>query len=144
MQAAIDIAEQKLHRAPSEEEIAAELGISTAEYQQTLLDVRGVTLGALEVVNDDRASLLRYISDREEASPGWIVERQTLEQLLADALKNMPRIERTIISLYFMEELTLTEIGRVLELHNSRVCQLKQQAILRLRTLMQKRWPGGM
>ena len=87
-------------------------------------------------------SLLRYIADREEVSPGWIVERQTLERLLADTLENMPKLERTIISLYFMEELTLTEIGRVLNLHNSRVCQLKQQAILRLRAVMQKRWPG--
>ena len=146
VQAAIESAEQKLHRAPSEEEIAAELGITTAEYQQTLLDVRGVTLGALEFVNGDGAntSLLRYIADREEVSPGWMVERQTLERLLADTLENMPKLERTIISLYFMEELTLTEIGRVLNLHNSRVCQLKQQAILRLRAVMQKRWPGKM
>ena len=146
VQAAIEAAEQKLHRAPSEDEIAAELGITTTEYQQTLLDIRGVTLGALEFVNGDGAttSLLRYIADREEASPGWMVERQTLERLLAETLENMPKIERTIISLYFMEELTLTEIGRVLNLHNSRVCQLKQQAILRLRAVMQKRWPGKM
>ena len=146
VQAAIESAEQKLHRAPSEDEIAAELGITTAEYQQTLLDVRGVTLGALEFVNGDGAttSLLRYIADREEVSPGFMVERQTLERLLADTLENMPKLERTIISLYFMEELTLAEIGRVLNLHNSRVCQLKQQAILRLRAVMQKRWPGKM
>jgi RNA polymerase sigma factor for flagellar operon FliA len=146
VQAAIEAAEQKLHRAPSEEEIAAELGITTAEYQQTLLDVRGVTLGALEFVTGDgtTTSLLRYIADREESSPGWMVERQTLERLLAETLDNMPKIERTIISLYFMEELTLTEIGRVLNLHNSRVCQLKQQAILRLRAVMLKRWPGKM
>ena len=89
-------------------------------------------------------SLLRYIADREEVSPGWMVERQTLERLLADTMENMPKVERTIIGLYFMEELTLTEIGRVLNLHNSRVCQLKQQAILRLRAVMQKRWPGKM
>ena len=121
-------------------------GSQRPTYQQTLLDVRGVTLGALEFVNGDGAttSLLRYIADREEVSPGWMVERQTLERLLVDTLENMPKLERTIISLYFMEELTLTEIGRVLNLHNSRVCQLKQQAILRLRAVMQKRWPGKM
>ena len=54
----------------------------------------------------------------------------------------MPKPERTVISLYFKEELTLAEIGRVLDLHLSRVSQLKSQAILRLRTFMQKRWPG--
>lgn len=144
VQAAIESAEQKLSRAPSEEEIAAELGIDLASYQQTLLDIRGVTLGTLEYVNADGggATLLRYIADREEVSPGWMVERQTLKELLTETLDNMPKIERTVISLYFMEELTLTEIGRVLGLHYSRVCQLKQQAILRLRAVMRKRWPG--
>jgi RNA polymerase sigma factor for flagellar operon FliA len=146
VQSAIQAAEQRWQRAPSDEEIAAEMGIGTTEYHQTLLDVQGVTLGALEFVdrNGENASLLRYIEDREELSPGWIVERTTLQNLLVEALQNMPKIERTIISLYFMEELTLTQIGRVLDLHNSRVCQLKQQAILRLRTIMSKRWPGGM
>jgi RNA polymerase sigma factor FliA len=47
-----------------------------------------------------------------------------------------------VISLYFMEELTLAEIGRILGVHTSRVSQLKQQAILRLRAFMEKRWPG--
>ena len=76
-------------------------------------------------------------------TPGWIVEREALEKLLAHGIASMPKQERTVISLYFKEELTLAEIGRVMNLHTSRVSQLKSQAILRLRTLMQKRWPGG-
>src|SRR5436190_5323623 len=144
VQNAIEAAEQKFGRTPSEEEIAAELGISVTDYQQMLLDVRTVTLGSLETLNGDgtTTSLLRYIADREEVSPGWIVERQALEKLIAEAIESIPKVERTIIGLYFMEELTLTEIGRVLGVHNSRVCQLKQQAILRLRSVIQKRWPG--
>ena len=53
----------------------------------------------------------------------------------------MPPTERTVISLYYHEELTLREISKVVNLHESRVSQLKSQAILRLRTYMQKRWP---
>ena len=53
----------------------------------------------------------------------------------------MPHIDRTVISLYFREELTLREIGEVVHLHPSRISQLKSQAILRLRAYMAKRWP---
>jgi RNA polymerase sigma factor for flagellar operon FliA len=52
-------------------------------------------------------------------------------------------MERTIISLYFMEELSLAEIAELLHVHTSRVSQLKLQAVLRLRSYMQKKWPSG-
>jgi RNA polymerase sigma factor for flagellar operon FliA len=144
IQAAIETAEQRLSGPPSEEDIAEELGINLEEYRNTLLDVRAISLGALDDVASDGSGkgLLRYLADREELTPGWIVEREALEQLLAQGIAAMPKPERTVISLYFKEELTLAEIGRVLDLHLSRVSQLKSQAILRLRTFMQKRWPG--
>lgn len=141
VQAAIHSANQRLGREPSEEEIAQELRVSLEEYRQTLLDVRAVSLGTLETV-DGQDSLIRYLADREENEPGWVLEQAALQKLLATAIENMPQIERKVIGLYFMEELTLAEIGRILGLHTSRVSQLKQQAILRLRALMQKRWPG--
>jgi RNA polymerase sigma factor for flagellar operon FliA len=141
VQNAIQSAERRLTREPSEEEIAEELQISLEEYRQTLLDVRAVSLGSLETV-DGKGSLIRYLADREECEPGWVLEQETLKRLLATAIANMPQVERKVIGLYFMEELTLAEIGRVLGVHTSRVSQLKQQAILRLRAFMQKRWPG--
>jgi RNA polymerase sigma factor for flagellar operon FliA len=141
VQSAIAVAEQRLGRAPLDDEIARELKITLKEYHQTLLDVRGVSLGSLENA-DSQASLIRYIADREENEPGWVLERTGLQKLLTTAIENMPQVERKVIGLYFMEELTLAEIGRVLDLHTSRVSQLKQQAILRLRVVMQKRWPG--
>jgi RNA polymerase sigma factor for flagellar operon FliA len=144
VQCAIEAAEQKLGRSPSEDEIASELGVGLEEYRSTLFDVRAVSLGALDDVTSDGngKGLLRYLADKEELTPGWIVERDALEQLLADGIAAMPKAERTVVALYFKEELTLAEIGRVMDLHLSRVSQLKSQAILRLRTFMQKRWPG--
>ena len=62
-------------------------------------------------------------------------------KLLAEAIEKMPRIERTILSLYYHEELTLREIAGIVELHESRVSQLKSQAIVRLRSYIDRRWP---
>ena len=65
-----------------------------------------------------------------------------LERLLAEAIEKMPQLERTVLSLYYYEEMTLREIAKIVDLHESRISQLKSQAILRLRSYMQKRWPS--
>lgn len=141
IQAAILAAEQRLGRTPLEDEIASQLGLSLEDYREALLSVRGVTLGTLESIEKDR-SLLHYLAGDEE-SPGSLLERAELQKLLADAIRRMSAVERKVIHLYFMEELTLSEIGKVLSLHTSRISQLKSQAILRLRAYVSKRWPGG-
>jgi RNA polymerase sigma factor for flagellar operon FliA len=69
------------------------------------------------------------------------VERSELERLLAEAIARMPQIERTVLSLYYQKELTLREISKVVNLHESRISQLKSQAVLRLRSYLEKRWP---
>ena len=143
VEAAISAAEQRLHRAPSEDEIAAGLHLTLEEYHEWLVDIRGVNLGSLEVSSPDEEnrSLLKYISDDEENWPSRLLERSELQRLLADAIDRMPRTERTVITLYYHEELTLREISKVVNLHESRVSQLKSQAILRLRSYVEKRWP---
>ena len=143
IEAAISAAEQILHRAPSEDEIAAQLHLTLEEYHEWLVDIRGVNLGSLEVAapDDENGSLLKYISDDEENWPSRLLERSELQRLLADAIDKMPRTERTVITLYYHEELTLREISKVVNLHESRVSQLKSQAILRLRSYVEKCWP---
>ena len=90
---------------------------------------------------EEGRDLLRYISDKEENWPSRVVERAELERLLASAIEKMPPVERTVLSLYYREEMTLREIARILRLHESRISQLKSQAILRLRAYLEKRWP---
>jgi RNA polymerase sigma factor for flagellar operon FliA len=85
--------------------------------------------------------LLAFVSDAEENWPSTLVERAELERLLAEAIEKLPPIERTVLSLYYHEELTLREVAKVIKLHESRVSQLKSQAILRLRSYMRSRWP---
>lgn len=143
IEAAIAVAEQKLKRAPTEDEIAQELRLSMSEYHEWLVDIRGVNLGSLEshAGEDDGRDLLRFISDKEDNWPSRLLERAELERLLATAIDRMPAMEKTVLSLYYREEMTLREIARIVNLHESRISQLKSQAILRLRSYIEKRWP---
>jgi RNA polymerase sigma factor for flagellar operon FliA len=143
IEAAIAVLEQRLQRSPTEEELAKHLNLSVTEYQDWLSDARGLTLGSLENsgTEEEGRDLLRYVSDTEEAWPSSIFERSELEKLLARSIDRMPHIEKTVLSLYYYEELTLREIAQIVDLHESRISQLKSQAILRLRSYMQKQWP---
>jgi RNA polymerase sigma factor for flagellar operon FliA len=147
IESAVAAAEQRLHRTPTEEEIATELKLSVDEYHAWLVEIRGMNMGSLECVSGEEGgrNLLYYVSDSEQNWPSEIVERAELERLLASSIERMPYLERTILSLYYHEELTLREIAKVVNLHESRVSQLKSQAILRLRSSLRKRWPtrGG-
>ena len=143
IEAAIATLEQEFQRMPTEEEIAAHLKLTVKEYQDWLSDVRGLTLGSLENAGTEEqgCDLLRYLADSDENWPSQIVERAQLEKLLAEAIDKMPAIEKTVLSLYYYEEMTLREIAKIVDLHESRISQLKSQAILRLRSYLQKRWP---
>ena len=144
VQSAIAAAEQKLQRIPTEDEIAGELGISIAEYQQWVVDLRAVSLGSLQVIEDgEEVSLLKFISDDEDHSPAHLLERSELEKVIAEGMKKMPQNERTVLSLYYKEELNLREIAAIMDLHVTRISQLRAQAILRLRNYMERKWPGG-
>ncbi len=148
IEAAICRAEQLLHRTPTEDEIAAQLGVTIEEYHEWLIDVRGLNLGSLESAapeddNNSSRDLLKYISGDEEDSPARLLERSELQRLLAEAISKMPDVEKTVLSLYYHEELTLREISKIVHLHESRTSQLKSQGILRLRSYMEKRWPTG-
>lgn len=140
---AIAVLEQRLKRAPSEEEIAAEVGVSLEEYHDWLGEVRGLTLGSLDqhAPEEEGRDLLRFVAGSEDDLPSKLLERSELRRLLAQAISRMPYVERTVLGLYYQEELTLREIAKVVDLHESRVSQLKTQAIVRLRAFMRKKWP---
>jgi RNA polymerase sigma factor FliA len=143
IEAVIAMLEQAHQRTPTEEEIAKHLGLSIEEYQEWLTDIRGLTLGSLENAGNDEdgCDLLKYLADSDEQWPSRILERAELERLLAEAVEKMPALEKTVLNLYFYEEMTLREIAKIVDLHESRISQLKSQAILRLRSYLHKRWP---
>lgn len=144
IEAAISSAEQRLHRTPSEDEIAKELGLEVTEYHEWLVEIRGLNVGSLESATPDDENggdLLRFISDDEKDWPSRQLERSELQRLLVESIAKMPDIEKTVLSLYYYEEMTLREISKIVRLHESRISQLKSQAVLRLRAAMERQWP---
>lgn len=141
VQQAITAAEHKVGGVPEEEHIAAELKISISEYQQWMLDLRGVSLGSMQIVDGEEVDLLQFISDDEASTPARLLERSELERVVTEGMKRMPENERTVLSLYYKEELNLREIASIMDLHTTRISQLRAQGILRLRALMEHKWP---
>src|SRR5579862_630467 len=141
---AISRAEQRLRRSPGEDEIAAEMGLDLTEYHRWLVEVQGLNLGSLEYTgeNGEELGVLQYLTDDREQLPSRLVERSQLEKLLSEAISRMPAMERTVLGLYYLEELTLREIAQVVDLHESRISHLKSQAIMRLRADIEKVWPS--
>jgi RNA polymerase sigma factor FliA len=142
VQEAISVLERRLGASPSEEEIASELKISLTEYHQWMIELRGVTLGSLHVVDGEEVDVLQFLSDSEESTPARLLERAELEHLISLGMQRMPEQERTVLSLYYKEELTLSEVASIMNLHTTRISQLRAQAILRLRALMDYKWPS--
>lgn len=144
IEAAIARLEQRLQRSPSEDEIAEELGVVLEEYHTWLVEIRGLNVGSLENAppdEDNNRDLLRFVSGNEDEWPSHQFERAELKRLLVESIQTMPEVEKTVLSFYYYEEMTLREISKIIGLHESRISQLKSQAILRLRASMKKQWP---
>jgi RNA polymerase sigma factor FliA len=143
VQSAMDALEQRLQRAPVEEEIAAELGIGHKEYQEWLLELRGITIGSLDAPQKegDARTLMHYVASPEDNSPARLLERAELEKLIQEGLSKMPRIEGLVLDLYYRQGQNIREIAPILDLHITRISQIKAQAVLRLRNYIERRWP---
>lgn len=143
IQAAINKLEQTLGRAPEEQEIAGELGLTLAAYQDLLLELRAVSVGSLDAPEHEGSSrtMIYYLADNEENSPARLLERSELERLIQEGLTRMPGPERIVLDLYYRQGCNIREIAPVLNLHITRISQLKAQGILRLRQYIERRWP---
>jgi RNA polymerase sigma factor for flagellar operon FliA len=131
--------EHKLGRSPVESEIAAELDMSLADYQSLLGKVRGTQLVYLEDMSrrseDDDTFLDRHVAD-SEADPLNMLRDQRLRESLVKAIKGLPEREQYIMSMYYEQDMNLKEIAAVLDVTESRICQLHSQSIARLRAKM--------
>ena len=143
LQQAIAVAEQRAQRTPTDAEIARELGISEEECREWRADLHSLRIGSIESTSfdDDGREVFRQLPARADSLPSCGIEAAELQKLVAQALERMPVIERTVLSLYYNENLTLREISRILQLHESRISQLKIQALNRLRVVFEKYWP---
>ena len=127
---------QRVGRAPSEQEIAGEMELSLADYQQLLGDLKGLEIGSLHVERseDSGDEELAYIPGSPEEDPLFRCLKGEMKQRLADAIDELPEKERMVLTLYYYEELTMKEIGLTLGVVESRISQIHSSAVLRLRT----------
>ncbi|MFM7531711.1 MAG: RNA polymerase sigma factor FliA [Rubrivivax sp.] len=140
IEAAVHRLEQRLGRAPSESEIAREMGLKLKEYQELLGKVRGTQLVYLEDMSGDDGDedfLDRHMVDAESNPLGRLSDRKMREALVA-AIEALPEREQYVMSMYYEHDMNLKEIAAVLGVTESRVCQLHSQSIARLRTRMRE------
>ena len=137
VEAAIARTGQRLGRAPLEQEVAKEIGVTLAEYQKMLDDAHGGQLLYFEDLGGSDEDESRYL-DRHLAAPGATplesLEDDRFRAALIAAIDNLPEREKLLMSLYYEQELNFREIAAVLGVSESRVCQLHTQAVARLRT----------
>jgi len=137
---AISEVEAKLGRDPSNSEIAEVMGIDIEEYYSMSNDaVSGRLFSIQELVADDEFSIPNNDNNTGFIAPDEGVQKQALRHSLSTAIGTLPERERLVLSLYYDEELNLKEIGKVLEVSESRVSQIHSQAALRLRAKL-KDW----
>jgi RNA polymerase sigma factor for flagellar operon FliA len=136
---AIAALEAKLTRAPTDEEIAARLGITEEEFQESLLEISRSSIAALDELwsspgsGGDAVAMIDTIEDPHAAQPQQAMDMTELREALGEAISRLPEREKLVVTLYYYEELTLREIGEVLGVTESRVSQLHTKALLRLK-----------
>lgn len=134
IEAAIHELEQSAGRPPTEKELAESLGMPLADYQKMLQDARGHQLVYFEDLagDGDEDFLERHFTD-DDADPARLFEDLDLRRHLVGAIESLPEREKLMMGLYYEQDLNLREIGEVMGVTESRVCQLHSQAIARLR-----------
>jgi RNA polymerase sigma factor FliA len=137
---AIGELERKLHRAPTDEEIADKLGVSTDDLNDSLTEIGRSSIAALDELwtisssgGGDQVALIDTIEDTQGPEPQSELAQTELKEALGEAIARLPEREKLVVTLYYYEELTLREIGEVLGVTESRVSQLHTKAILRLK-----------
>ena len=137
--------ENSLGRSPTEAELAEGLGVGMDEYYSMIGDVSSTALLSLDDMtygdDDDKpVPLLDTLRSTDQDSGLVQLERNELRDILADSLGQLTEQERLVVALYYYEQLTLKEIGQVLELSESRVSQLHTKSVLSLRVKLRKRF----
>jgi RNA polymerase sigma factor for flagellar operon FliA len=140
IEAAISTLEQRLGRPPREQELADVLGVSLEEYQTMLLESRGYQLLHYEDFQESEDSDFFdvYVADHQ-TGPLDVLEDARFRLQLVHAIGGLPEREKIVMALYYEQEMNLKEIGEVLGVSESRVCQLHAQAVARLRSRL-KEW----
>ena len=130
--------EAKLRRLPEDEEVAKEMDLTLDQFYRTIDETKSVPVFSLEDLgiakeSGEQQSLLDCIAGKADADPQTQIRLIELKEIIAKAIDTLPEKERLMVSLYYYEELTMKEIGAVLDITESRVSQIHSKAVLHLR-----------
>lgn len=130
--------ENKFKRVPTDKEVAKAMEMTIDELNSTIKKIYNSNIAALDDVlgsseKGESLTLMDTISDTTIAEPTAKIEQEELAELLAEAIDELPEKEKMVISLYYFEGLTLKEIGEILGVTESRICQMHTKGVLRLR-----------
>jgi RNA polymerase sigma factor for flagellar operon FliA len=130
-----------LGRSPSEPELAEKMGLGLVEFQQLLGDLRGLDIGSLQRESEDGGTedIETPQANRPEEDPFHLCLRSELRGMLAEALGQLGEKERQVMALYYLEEMTMSEVGAILNIGESRVSQIHSAALIRLRAMLRDR-----
>jgi RNA polymerase sigma factor for flagellar operon FliA len=126
----------RLGRPPTDEEVATEMKLSPAELDDFLVRSQGAVLLSLDDFNlhePDGPKILDMLADRQHPDPLAMILNDRERSRVTDAIQQLPEKERLVLTLYYYEELTMKEIGGILKVTESRVCQIHTQAVLHLK-----------
>lgn len=143
MEKLISELEAKLGRPANDEEIAEAMSISVDELQKLVVKISGTAIVSLNDVwylggDDDEVPILDSVEGPDSLNPDVLAERDEVKNAIVKAIETLPEKEKQVIVLYYYEDLTLKEIGEVLDITESRVSQLHTKAIMRLRGKLSK------
>ena len=134
--------EQQLGHSPTEAQVAKAMGLSATDYAKLLDEVRPAAFVCLDAVssceNGDTGSLYEVVADTTEDGPAEQASQHELKHVVLERLKELPEIQRKVLALYYGEDLHLREIAEVFGLTESRICQIHSQAILAIRSYVQR------
>lgn len=138
---AVEKLQNKLFREPTNEEIASELEMSVSDVSEVENYINYISIVSLDDIifsDDEDMNIMGVIEDKQSPSPEESYENKEKINNLADAISNLKEKDRIVLNLYYYERLTLKEIGKILEVSESRVCQLHSRAIRNLREKMKE------
>ena len=135
--------EQRLGRPVADKEVCDEMGITLEEFYDLVDQIKGLNLGSFhELSNQEDENggepLVKYVPDAPDMDPFFVFHKTEIQGILATAIDTLPKKERLVVSLYYFDEMTMKEIGKVLGVNESRVSQLHTKAMLRLRTKLKR------
>jgi RNA polymerase sigma factor FliA len=141
MQLAMTELEHDLHRLPTDEELAGHLNLGLDELQHIQMDSSRVVISLDETSTnvggeDADSSMHEWLMDEQQENPSAMYEEKDLQAKLVEAIKTLPERDQMVLSLYYFDELTFKEIGKTLDISESRVCQIHGRSVVSLQSIL--------